>query len=393
MTTIWTTTIWGAAMKRPIVLGTGSFVPEGRVTSREYMEALKPRKPVEGKPFEEWPLVATDWVERHFGINTFAYDAKFPELTKLPKGGGGIYDGDLAVKSAQLALENAGITGKDVDVLVHVSCTPETNFFDDCMRQMVIELGIRHDIHMVHQNLGCAGLAWGFREAMLHASARVDDATVLVVASNCPSGYLSRETLDHYVDAQSYFQWSWLSPAVFGDGGGAIVFRRNGEEGRGLIDVWVETHPETTLIAFPAGGSLEHTKHENVVRQLFLMDPSAVREQFVALMLRNMQNLRQRWPIHIQPAVNKPFTTDLPVRWYLHQANRLAVVQAATAMKLPMDRVPPNIQDYGNTSAASTLLLFDADRRVGVVKPGDLVIFSWIGAGVGAMNGYAVIVV
>lgn len=378
---------------RPIVLGTGSVVPPTRITSQEYMEALRPRKPVDGKAHEDWPVVDSSWVQRYFGINTFAYDAKFPELTKLPKGQGGIYDGDLAVQAGKLALEDAGLTGKDVDVLVHVSCTPEKNFFDDCMRQIVMELNIRTDAHMVHQNLGCAGLAWGFREAMLHAFAHVDDATVLVIASNCPSAYLSRETLDHYVQAQTYFPWSWLSPAVFGDGGGAIVFKRNGEEGRGLLDVWVETHPETTLIDFPAGGSLEHTKHENVVRQLFLMDPTAVSEQFVALMLRNMEHLRKRWPIYVEPILKKSFSTDLPARWYLHQANRLAVVQAAKAMKLPMEKVPTNIQDFGNTSAASTLLLFDADRRAGVVKTGDLVIFSWIGAGVGAMNGYSVIVV
>jgi len=379
-------------MRRPIVLGTGSVLPPGRVTSQQYMEALRPRKPVVGKSFEEWPLLDPNWVEQHFGIRTFAYDAMFPALEKLPKGQGGIYDGDLAVGAARLSLENANLSGKDVDVLVHISCTPEKNYFDDCMRQIVGELGIRHDVHMVHQNLGCAGLAWGFREATLHALAREDDAVVLVVASNSPSGFLSRETLDNYVEAQKYFKWSWLSPAVFGDGAGAIVFRRNGETGRGLIDTWSEVHPEITLIDYPAGGSLEHAKQENVIRQLFLMDPTAVKEQFVSLMMRNMMELRRRWLQFVEPILGKPFDTNLPVRWYLHQANLFAVKSAASAMGLPDEKVPTNIQDIGNTSAASTLLLFDADRRSGAVKPGDLVIFMWIGAGVGAMNGFSVVV-
>ena len=58
----------------------------------------------------------------------------------------------------------------------------------------------------------------------------------------------------------------------------------------------------------------------------------------------------------------------------------------------PPERVPLNVDRYGNTSAASTLLLLDEDRRAGRVHDGDLVVFMWIGAGNGAMNGYAALV-
>jgi 3-oxoacyl-[acyl-carrier-protein] synthase-3 len=51
--------------------------------------------------------------------------------------------------------------------------------------------------------------------------------------------------------------------------------------------------------------------------------------------------------------------------------------------------VPISVDHYGNTSAASTLILLDEDRRAGRVAEGDLVVFMWIGAGNGAMNGYA----
>ncbi len=50
-----------------------------------------------------------------------------------------------------------------------------------------------------------------------------------------------------------------------------------------------------------------------------------------------------------------------------------------------------NVDHYGNTSAASTLILLDEDRRAGRVGEGDLVVFLWIGAGNGAMNGYAAV--
>jgi len=59
---------------------------------------------------------------------------------------------------------------------------------------------------------------------------------------------------------------------------------------------------------------------------------------------------------------------------------------------LPPGRVPIGVDHYGNTSAASTLILLDEDRRAGRVCDGDLVAFLWIGAGNGAMNGYAAMV-
>ena len=69
------------------------------------------------------------------------------------------------------------------------------------------------------------------------------------------------------------------------------------------------------------------------------------------------------------------------------------VVRGAIEMLgLPPDRVPISVDHYGNTSAASTFILLDEDRRAGRVDEGDLVVFLWVGAGNGAMNGYAALV-
>lgn len=76
----------------------------------------------------------------------------------------------------------------------------------------------------------------------------------------------------------------------------------------------------------------------------------------------------------------------------MHQANGLVVREAAEMLGLPPERVPIGVDYYGNTSAASTLILLDEDRPAGRVEQGDLVAFVWIGAGNGAMNGYAAMV-
>jgi 3-oxoacyl-[acyl-carrier-protein] synthase-3 len=68
------------------------------------------------------------------------------------------------------------------------------------------------------------------------------------------------------------------------------------------------------------------------------------------------------------------------------------VRRAGELLGLPPERIPINVDRYGNTSAASTLILLDEDREAKRVRSGDLVVFLWIGAGNGAMNGYAAVI-
>ncbi|MGD0377895.1 MAG: 3-oxoacyl-[acyl-carrier-protein] synthase III C-terminal domain-containing protein [Streptosporangiaceae bacterium] len=69
------------------------------------------------------------------------------------------------------------------------------------------------------------------------------------------------------------------------------------------------------------------------------------------------------------------------------------VVRLAVQMLgMPPGRVPVGVDHCGNTSAASTLILLDEDLRAARVRDGDLVVFLWIGAANGAMNGYAAMV-
>jgi 3-oxoacyl-[acyl-carrier-protein] synthase III len=91
-------------------------------------------------------------------------------------------------------------------------------------------------------------------------------------------------------------------------------------------------------------------------------------------------------PARLKPTVGGDFDIDRVARWYLHQANGIVVRQVSELLGLPADRVSLNVDRYGNTSAASTLLLLDEDRRASQVHAGDLVVFMWIGAGNGAMN-------
>jgi len=363
--------------------GVGSYVPERRVSNEEILQYLRPVRP-DGRPLEP------DWVVNHLGIRERRLDYDFGGRHKLSRVDGGLYDGDLALRAGRAALADAGIDAADVDVIVHVTTTPDLIACQDHFRFLMTELGLRRDVDLVHHNLGCAGLSAGFRTAVSSLVAAAP-GVALVVASNCPSGYFGPEVHDYYYEHQS--GQGWLAPLMFADGAGAAVWRstpRADIDGPiGLLSVRNETSPDIGLVSYPAGGCLHHTSATNVADHVFLMDGVKVAEVFPPLMARNLQMVQEDWPTTIKPVTGTDFDVDAVARWYLHQANGVVVRQAIEALGLPPERVPLNVDHYGNTSAASTLILLDEDRRAGRVGEGDLVVFLWVGAGNGAMNGYA----
>jgi 3-oxoacyl-[acyl-carrier-protein] synthase-3 len=368
----------------PVIVGSGSYVCRPLIPNEELFEWIRPRKP-------DGELVPPEWIERNLGIRARSFDIDVRTATKRSREQGGLYDGDLALRAARAALDDAGLEGAAVDVLVHVSCTPDTLYFNDHLRFLTRELGLRRDAHLVHFDLGCAGLAPALRAARAELASDAS-ATVLVVASNCSSGHLTRDTVSMYVDHRD--PWAWLSAALFGDGAGALVLAPARERERGgLLRLWYETRPELTIVSYRGGGGIAPTSARNAAEHVFVMEARTVGRSFTPIMRCTFERLVRDWPQHVEPLVGHAFDVDRIKRWYFHQANPLIVTRTAEELGLPLERVPTNAQCYGNTCAASTLLLFDADRRAGVLDPGDLGVFLWVGAGNGAQYGYAVVAV
>jgi 3-oxoacyl-[acyl-carrier-protein] synthase III len=368
------------------VAGVGSYLPERRVSNEEILKYLRPARP-DGR------LLEPEWVVRHLAIEERRLDYDFGGYRKRSRADGGIYDGDLTVRAAGAALEDARVDAADIDVFVHITSTPDTISCQDHFRFVMTELGLRGDVELVHHNLGCAGLASGFRTAAESLVGSVP-ATALVVASNCPSGYFGPDVHDAYYHHPSGM--GWLAPMMFADGAGAVVFRSSPRDPdgppKGLLSVRHETHPDIELVTYPAGGCLHHTSAANLSDNVFLMDGVKVAEVFAPLMTRNFQMLQDDWPAKIKPLTGTDFDVDSVARWYLHQANGVVVRRAIEMLGLPPERAPIAVDHYGNTSASCTLILLDEDRRAGRVHDGDLVAFLWIGAGNGAMNGYSTLV-
>lgn len=353
------------------IIGTGSYLPPREVYNTTLLEFLGPPKKPSGEP------VTGAWLEERFGIRSRRFDFDFAAGRKPRPDEGGIFDNDMAARAVVAALDEARIAAQQVDSIIHVSCTPDRD--TRCSQNMiglVKVLGLRTDVDVDHQNLGCAGLAKGLRNAQASIASGLA-RYVVVVASNTTSAQLVR---DNYMDqTRPGFEWAWLSPAVFADGAAAMVLANDAPEGSGLLATAYETHPSIELVRFPGGGGLNPTCVLNGSDHAYVMDAKAVSTVFEPLMRRNIEMMHER--------------TGMRVRdfdWvFVHQANGPLVRAFGETLGLPPERVPVNIDRCGNTSSASTLLLLDEVRKAGRIQQDQKALFLWIGAGVGAMNGFA----
>lgn len=363
------------------LVGTGSFTPPQVISNEAFFEKYQPRK-ADGAP------IPPEWVERYFGIHERRLDLDPRTMEKRPVGSGGLTDGDYAVAAGQEALRRARLEPHQVDVLIHVTITPDYVHGAEHLRPITRGLGLGTDTHLIPYNLGCAGLAPALRSARSELLALGPGSVALVIASQCASYLFFEERYQLFRKHRD--PWAWLTPVVFGDGAGAMVLVHSSREERhGLLDVTYETDPEKNAVSHPGGGGVVPTRTDTVGEHQFLMNAPLVGRSYVAAIRASLERLERRWPDHVEPRTGEPFARASVKRWYLHQANLRKIEEAITELGLDKSQVPTNVQRLGNTSSASTLMLLDEELRSGALGPGDLVMFLWVGAGNGLQWGGA----
>lgn len=339
----------GSTMKSNVI-GTGSYVPPEIITNAALCD------------FVGREIVTPGWIEEKTRIQErrwVDFDGAIGRKTHP-----GRLDTDLAEAAARCALTNAGIDPREVDGLVVVTCTPDEVHFSYPATELHRRLGLSHDASAQHIDSGCAGIAYALDQADAHIQCG-KRRTILVVASNLASAHVDRT---RYLTNDN----EWFPLVVFGDGAGALVLQATTEDDPcGVLALYCGADGNEKLMTYPAGGSKHPTAAYNADDHKYLMDARMVKRLFAPLLERSLAGLMRLYPFHL-PEIT---------RLYLHQANGNLVHAYANRLGIPLDHVPLNIQHYGNTSAASTLLLLDEERRAGRVHPGDLLLFLWVGAG------------
>ncbi len=260
----------------------------------------------------------------------------------------------LGADAARAAIDRAGLSPADVDLLIVATSTPET-LMPHTGAYIGEELGL--ECGSFDLNSACTG----FVTALIvgHAMVNAGHHNVVVVGAETMSRVADPDDRSTYI--------------LFGDGAGALVLRRSPDAGCLLGWDLGGDGSATDILIIPAGGSRQPTTARTVAdRGHFMkMQGGEVFKRAVRAVVDSA---------HL--ALRNAERTISDVRWFVpHQANLRIIEAAAQRLEIPMDRVVTNIASFGNTSTASIPLALAAAADRGDLHAGDIMLLSGFGAG------------
>ncbi|MFK7985735.1 MAG: 3-oxoacyl-ACP synthase III family protein [Sandaracinaceae bacterium] len=285
---------------------------------------------------------------------------------------------ELALPAARAALESSGLEPSDVDYIVFGTMTPDY-ILPGSGGLLGAGLGIPGVPALdIRQQCAFFPFALQIADALLHAHVA---RTILIAGANAHAGFMpwDWDALRNHTPAdpaQFEFATQHRSTAVlFGDGAGAVVCQRHpqADEGFGLLGSVTHTDGERHDHFFVPAGGFRHYRYWEV----------PVDERIPSMRGRELFKCAvQRLPKVVHEVCDQVGVTLDDVDWFLaHQANDRINAAVVNSLGVPTEKVPSNIARFGNTSDATIPILVDELRRDGSVKPGQLVCFLGLGAG------------
>ena len=339
-------------MLRSKIGGIGYYVPEKVVTNDDLSKVME---------------TSDQWIQERTGIVERRYAKKHEETTST-----------MGVKAAEIAIERAGITAKDVDFIIFATLSPDYYFPGSgvlLQRQMgmagIGALDIRNQ---------CSGFVYGLSIADQFVRSGMYK-NVLLVGSEFHSCGLDFTTRGRNV------------AVIFGDGAGAAVIQPTEEESKGILSTHLHAdgeHAEKLAYINPGAHGGVHLGTENYGYP----DQEFGGAFFTKKMwddediYPNMEGQHvfkfavQKFPEVIMEALQtNGYTPDDLDMLVPHQANLRISQFVQRRMGLPDEKVWNNIQKYGNTTAASIPIALCEAWEEGAVKDGDLVCLAAFGSG------------
>jgi len=309
------------------ITGTGSFLPEQRISNDE----LAARLALDGiETSDQWIVERTGIHARHFAA---------PDVGSS----------DLALEASKRALAAAGLQADDLDLIIVATSTPDMVFPSTAA--------------LLQHKLGTAGSAAfdvqavcsGFVYALTVADAMIQSGSAnraLVVGAEVFSRLLD------FTDRTTC--------VLFGDGAGAVVLEASDRPGILASDLHADGK-HAGILCVPGNVSGGKAMGDPLLK----MDGQAVFKLAVGVLEDAARQV-----------LAKADKTAADIDWLIpHQANIRIMQMTARKLRLSMDKVIVTVGEHGNTSAASIPLALDAGIRDGKIKPGDTLMLEGVGGG------------
>jgi 3-oxoacyl-[acyl-carrier-protein] synthase-3 len=315
--------------RRAAITALGTCVPERVVTNADLEKVVDTS--------DEWIRTRTGIEKRH------VVEAGTPTS-------------EIAAQAARDALRRRGIGAEEIDLIIVATVTPDMVFpATACIVQDKIGARAAWGFDV---SAACSGFAYAltmgaqFVETGRHSK-------VLVIGADVMTSILD------YQDRTTC--------VLFGDGAGAVLLEPRGDE-TGILDFSHEVDGSGAChLYMPAGGSLHPASHETVdQRQHYIKQQG---QQVFKYAVRKFAEASERILLR-----NGVTGEDLDL-FVAHQANIRIIEAAQQRLGLPEAKVVKNINEYGNTTAATIPLAFKTALDAGRLKPGHLVLVAAVGAG------------
>ena len=303
------------------IAGTGSFLPKKVVTNDMLSEFLDTS--------DEWIRTRTGVVSRHV-----ISDEKLE---------------DMAIVAAEKALENAGMTAKDLDFII---CSNVVNEYVTPQLSCIIQGGIGATCPCIDINCACAGFIYALELAeSFYQAGKVRN--VLVVSAEEPT----RMT-----------DWNDRRTCVlFGDGAGAAVLT----PGDNIKSIKLSASSATDkLWQYRLLHPTPYITKEEVDMPLQMKGQDVFKFAVKAASKDISRTLK-----------DLGINADEVDHYLLHQANIRIIHAIRDYLEQPQEKFPTNIEDHGNSSSSCCPILLDECNRKGLFKSRDLIAMSAFGAG------------
>lgn len=321
------------------IAGLGKYVPENIVTNDDLAKIMDTND---------------EWITERTGIK---------ERRHIKKGDGNS-TAVMGYKAAQIAIERAGISKDDIDLIVFATLSPDY-YFPGCGVQVQEMLDIDTCPALDVRNQ-CSGFIYGLSVADQFIKTGMY-RNVLLIGSENHSGGLDFTTRGRSVSV------------IFGDGAGAAVLTRSDHVSQGILSTHLHSEGKHALELALKGPSTEYW-----VPQIIKDNPQGddipyypyMNGQFV------FKNAVQRFSEVINEGLQANGIEVKDIDMLIpHQANLRISQFIQQKFKLSDDKVYNNIQRYGNTTAASIPIALTEAWEEGKIKEGDLVVLAAFGSG------------
>lgn len=298
------------------LVGYGSYLPEKVMTNFDFEKIMDTS--------DEWIVQRTGMRERHF--------AREDETVA-----------DMAVVAARRALDNAGLTINDIDLIIVATTSAELDY-PSVGVQVAGALGASNNMPAFDVRGACTGYVYALHCARGFFTAGMHNRIMIIGA----------EKMSRYVD------FNERSTAVlFGDGAGAMIFEHSSSGYSGIIDTVVM-----------ADGQWFDMLRATADHKIVMNGPETYKK---AVMLM---------PEAAQYIMDHAGITADNVDWIIpHQANLRIIQSGAARLGFPMDKIIVTVDKHANTSGASGVLALAHGMDTGLIKKGQLILYPAFGSG------------